>query len=396
MTESLADAIRALNVENVFVYVGDAVRWDYRSKRVANRGPTFRTVAASIHSPTSFASLVTGLYPPVHGVFSFTQSVAGTPRLFDVDGYQTRFVNSVVEHQGNIDPIFSVIDEEPDGSEPFTDLTEPFIVMERGPGGHAPYAGAATAQEYFESRSSAGTEALRSEYQSAVARDVNLFERRLSELEDRGLRDDTLIIYTSDHGELLGEGGMVGHNAPMRPELIYVPTTFVHPELSDVEDDGLFKHVNLVPTVLTALNEDGVLGELDGSSSAGENPGLTFYRNKVFGGNTMASLTLAYDGVWTADGGHVFARTGAGSRLAVLAGKSLKSPKRGFLRRHPFNVIWSYLASDRSYGTPGITVSDAERELEQAYARQGAESAVGADIELSDEANERLKDMGYL
>ena len=59
MAESLADAIRALDVENVFVYVGDAVRWDYHSERIAERGPTYQTIAASIHSPTSFASLIT-------------------------------------------------------------------------------------------------------------------------------------------------------------------------------------------------------------------------------------------------------------------------------------------------------------------------------------------------
>jgi len=396
MVESLADAIRSLDVENVFVYVGDAVRWDYHAERIAKRGPTFRTTAASIHSPTSFASLVTGLYPPVHGVFSFTQSVTKAPRLFDVDGYQTRFVNSVVEQHDDADPIFSVIAEEPDGDKPFTELTEPFIVMERGPGGHAPYAGTGTAWEYFESRADSNSETLRSEYRSAIDRDTDLFERRLEQLADRGLEEDTLVIYTSDHGELLGEGGMVGHNAPMRPELIYVPTTFVHPELSNVEEDGLFRHVDLVPTVLAALDERGVLGDLDGSLGVGDRTGLAFYRNKIFDGNSIASLTLSYDGVWTASGGHVFPQTGPVGRLAVLAGKSAKSPKRGFLRHHLTDAFRSYIAGDQTYGTPEVTVIDAKRELERVYEQQHADSSIGSQSELSDDAKERLNDMGYL
>jgi hypothetical protein len=396
MEESLADAIRALDIENVFVYVGDAVRWDCHAERVADRGPTFRTVAASIHSPTSFASLLTGLYPPAHGVFSFTQSIAGTPRLFDVDGYQTRFVNSVVEQRGEVDPIFSVLNEEPDDSEPFSDITEPFIIMERGPGGHAPYAGKRTAREYFESRADVSPESLRSEYQSAVAGDVELFEQRLEQLDDRGLREDTLVIYTSDHGELLGEGGMVGHNAPMRPELIYVPTTFIHTNLADVAENGLFKHVDLVSTILAALNEDGALGNLDGSVGTGSDPGLAFYRNRIFAQGDTRSLTLAYDGVWTSDGGYVFSKTGFGGRYAVLAGKCVKSPKRGFLRRHLLTATRSYLASDRTYGTVDVTKEDAERALEQAHSRQKSDSGTSSKTDLSDEANERLKDMGYL
>lgn len=396
MAESLADAIRGLDVENLFVYVGDAVRWDFHSERVAERGPTIKTTAASIHSPTSFASLVTGLYPPVHGVFSFTQSVSGTPRIFDIEGYRTGFVNSVIETQDSVDPIFTVVNEDQNTSEPIADTTEPFIMMERGPGGHAPYAESATAWGYFESRAGASKSTLRSEYQSAVDRDVDLFERRLAQLEARGILDDTLVVYTSDHGELLGEGGMVGHNAPMRPELIYVPTTFIHPDLQDISEDGLFRHVDLVPTMLAALDEEGVLGELDGSPGIGERPGLAFYRNRIFDRNRVPSLTLAYDGVWTADGGYVFVQTGPVGRLAVLAGKWIKSPKRGFLRRHPLSATQSYLAADRTYGTPAVSMSDAERDLKQVYARDRDGEDANSEAELSDEASERLKELGYL
>ena len=36
----------------------------------------------------------------------------------------------------------------------------------------------------------------------------------LSQLEQLGLKEKTLLILTSDHGESLGERGVIGHNLP--------------------------------------------------------------------------------------------------------------------------------------------------------------------------------------
>jgi hypothetical protein len=150
VTNSIEAILGTLNIQNVFVYVGDAVRWDFRPSAVTDRGSTYRTVAASIHSPTSFATLVTGRHPPAHGVSSFENRLPeSVPRLFDLEGYETRFVNSVIEQQDGTDPIFSVLDVEPTHTKPFENLSEPFISIERGPGGHAPYTGTETAREYF-------------------------------------------------------------------------------------------------------------------------------------------------------------------------------------------------------------------------------------------------------
>jgi arylsulfatase A-like enzyme len=50
-----------------------------------------------------------------------------------------------------------------------------------------------------------------------------------SELESRGALDNTLIVVTSDHGELFGEHGAFGHGSHLYHEAINVPLVIVAP-----------------------------------------------------------------------------------------------------------------------------------------------------------------------
>ncbi len=50
-----------------------------------------------------------------------------------------------------------------------------------------------------------------------------------SELERRGLAQNTLLIITSDHGHSWGEGGVYGHRTSLRREQIHVPLVFYWP-----------------------------------------------------------------------------------------------------------------------------------------------------------------------
>lgn len=50
---------------------------------------------------------------------------------------------------------------------------------------------------------------------------------------------------------------MIGHNSPMRPELVYVPTVFIHSTIPDETiDTGAFHYVDLLPTILDVLDLD--------------------------------------------------------------------------------------------------------------------------------------------
>ena len=60
-----------LDMQNVLMYIDNAVRYETLADDLAAPGPTCKTIAASTRTPTSFGSLLTGLYPPAAGVLSF-------------------------------------------------------------------------------------------------------------------------------------------------------------------------------------------------------------------------------------------------------------------------------------------------------------------------------------
>ncbi|MFC3958582.1 sulfatase-like hydrolase/transferase [Halovivax cerinus] len=416
------ESAASFDATNVFVYVGDAVRWDHTPNRLLDRGVSCETIAASTHSPTSFASLATGWAPPRHGVRDFTDRLpADAPTFFDLPGFDTRFVNSVRDQPSDVDPIYSVLDVEPPPTDhPFDGIDEPFAVMERGPGGHAPYGTfEGTAWEYFEARGSQPASEYEREYATAVADDADRFERRLDELDDRGLREETLVVYTSDHGELLGEGGVLGHNAPMHPALVRVPTVFVHPDLPATRlTSGVFRHVDLRPTIVDALNRvsdtsgrqptaagvsegqptsdrtaEAAAG--DGVSRIGERLpryGSSFYESSLPVPVTSRVESIRYEGVWDRGGGRVFAASPAHERLAALGGKLLKSPTRDFLRANLGAAIRSYAAGDRRFGSPTVSRSGARNALDALR----AEATRGRAVSLTDEQRTRLEELGYL
>lgn len=394
--DGVAHEVASLDVDNVYVYVADAVRWDALPRTVRETGAVARTVAASIHSPSSFASLLTGLAVPSHGVLDFDYRVSdSTFRLLDLAGYETRFVNTIGD-AGAEDPLISVLDVD-DGhhTDPFASCAEPFVVVERSQGGHAPYGGYdGTAPEYFAARAGATADELRAEYLAGVRADGERFVDRLADLEARGLLDDTLVVYTSDHGELLGEGGLFGHNAPVRPELVSVPTVLVHRDVTPGRLDGLLRHEDVVPTALSALDAD-VDVRFDGSpvTDGGlADAGCCFYRSRYDFADRL-SFELRYDSYWEADGGHVFPRSPASSRLLATTVDALVGPQRRQVRRTVHRTVRSYASGTRTYGDPEAAVDHADRVVRE-WGAASPEAAARTD--LSGAAGERLKELGYL
>jgi len=88
--------------------------------------------------------------------------------------------------------------------------------------------------------------------------------RLMDHLKSTGRYDRTLVIVTSDHGELLGEGGLLGHGLGVQEEVIRVPLIAKFPGQAEGRRvHGRANHVDIVPTVLEAAtfveaNEVGV------------------------------------------------------------------------------------------------------------------------------------------
>ncbi len=74
----------------------------------------------------------------------------------------------------------------------------------------------------------------------------------LEHLRSRGALDNTVIMFTSDHGELLGVHGMRGKGTFAARESARTPAIVVHPGgRKGVECDAVSTHVDVAPTLLS-------------------------------------------------------------------------------------------------------------------------------------------------
>lgn len=73
----------------------------------------------------------------------------------------------------------------------------------------------------------------------------------LDELEELGIDDNTIVIFTSDHGELSGAHGLVGKGANAYREQNNVPLTIVHPAYAgNKRCKAVTSHVDIATTLI--------------------------------------------------------------------------------------------------------------------------------------------------
>lgn len=89
-------------------------------------------------------------------------------------------------------------------------------------------------------------------YWSAITAVDAEFGRILAALDRLGLRDDTIVIVTSDHGDLLGAHGLRAKQSPYA-EAVRVPMVINGPGFPASRPSGIFGLVDLAPTLLGLL-----------------------------------------------------------------------------------------------------------------------------------------------
>ena len=105
-------------------------------------------------------------------------------------------------------------------------------------------------------KSPADWRALRGRYYGNVTLMDRGVGKVLDALEESGQSDDTVVVFTSDHGDSLGDRGMLGKRA-FYDEVSKVPLLMRVPWLADRETrvPGSIGHVDLVPTLLELLDQ---------------------------------------------------------------------------------------------------------------------------------------------
>ena len=74
-------------------------------------------------------------------------------------------------------------------------------------------------------------------------------------LDTYGLSENTLVLFTTDHGELLGDHGLWMKGPFHYEQLVRVPTIIRYPAAipSAQRSNALFSHADIVPTILGAV-----------------------------------------------------------------------------------------------------------------------------------------------
>ena len=81
-----------IRANNIVIFVSDSLRWDYLPDEIRDMSVTFKSIASSLYTASSFPSIVSGLYPNQHKVLSFHhQFPDGVVSILNLPGYNTSF-----------------------------------------------------------------------------------------------------------------------------------------------------------------------------------------------------------------------------------------------------------------------------------------------------------------
>ncbi|NUB93233.1 sulfatase-like hydrolase/transferase [Haloterrigena sp. SYSU A121-1] len=349
---------------NVVVFIADSLRFDYLPSSVSDCGITARTIAPSTYTATSIPSMMTGRYPANHRVWSFNDVLSDQPELFKYQntGMDLRDIWIHIDDPAQKAPnrILGL-----ENQETIEEAETPFTVVVHDRGAHSPYdyfnIEFETSLEYFK-HYAGQDQALREEYAKAAASTADRFFEVVELLKDRGVFDDTLVIFTSDHGELLGErdrGGLYAHGSPVCPELVEVPTVFAGCGLPEGETyTSLISGTDIAPTALGAQNRMIPKG-IDGVDLWNDESSPDRIIRSDFWANA-GRVQYGASSAWNKDGGIVQHHGTAPERLLFATHRKLyKGTQAAANRRKDPRAILRFLSTygkdELIYGSPDVS-----------------------------------------
>jgi arylsulfatase A-like enzyme len=176
--------------------------------------------------------------------------------------------------------VVSYLEPHPPHTGPLNDLYDPAALpagpaFRRKPAANTSLLNRVMAAYYGESeeygidlRTEAGWREVRARYWGNITLVDRSVGTILQSLEENGLAEDTIVVYTSDHGEMAGDHGILGKTV-LYEEAIRVPLLLRVPAMGREQRrvEGNFSHIDLLPTLLELLGEP-LPNHLQGTSRA--------------------------------------------------------------------------------------------------------------------------------
>lgn len=292
---------------NLVVVMIDTLRSDHLSSygyhrdtapflaSIAEDGIQVQGISASSWTRPSIATLLTGLHPQRHQAIArsdaLPESVAYLPQYLQERGFQTAayLSNGNVSSELGFARGFDLVEEYGDKPKPegslVTDgglrladrLAPPFFLYVHYLDPHDPYVPAqpwgadqprplVQPQDIMSGRApfdEPTLQRMRDSYDGEIREMDPEIERLVRGLEQRGLLQDTLVVFTSDHGEAFGEHGKIVHGHTLHREEVEVPFLMwsLPSRWQPHRSKEIFHQVDFMATMLDAL---GVEQQPDG------------------------------------------------------------------------------------------------------------------------------------
>ncbi len=200
---------------------------------------------------------------------------------------------------------------------------------------------------------------MRALYKGEITYNDRIFGQMLADLEELGVRDEAMVVVTSDHGEEFGEYGRYGHGISANQELVDVPLIIGYSGWSGNgrRVERAVELLDLFPTLATAFGAtlpEGLQGEDLGAAIRGEEvwhptPSIAYHNDflrsarvgdlkyQLFQGDKDPVYELKYG------------KTGAA--MAALDGKDV-SGTRPVARRMMRDLMAFHLSRDTDWRKP--------------------------------------------
>ncbi len=267
--------VDTLRADHLGCYGFDLARTPHIDALAAQGVRVERAIAAVPITLPSHASIFTGLYPPAHGVrdngkYRLPDKAETLAERLKAEGYRTQaFVSAeVLHHRFNLDQGFDGYDDALQGEAdpgmfrvrersgehtmdrvlhwldaalvPATDQA-PFFLWVHLFDPHQPYA-----------PPEADAKASPTLYDGEIANADRQVGRLITKLEEKMALDGTIVVFTSDHGESLGEHGEATHAMFIYESTVHVPLIVRYPEKlrAGATYSGSVRLVDLMPTIL--------------------------------------------------------------------------------------------------------------------------------------------------